>query len=153
MGKSGESKMRYTGRHTYSVDHKGRLFIPAEFRRLLRPEDEGTFVVTRGFDGSLLVYPLSIWAEFEERLRSLPYTRERVRWLLRKFVSYAERCPIDSQGRINIPAHLLEYAGIKKEALIIGLIDKIEIWNPEVYAEKEEVIEEKIEEWMEELDL
>jgi len=128
----------FNGRYTYSLENKGRLAIPAKFRRELTPEAEDTFVVTRGYDGGLALYPLDEWLRVEPALQKYSSSgTEEERWMARWFSGRAERVTFDSQGRIKIPQHLLDYAKLEKEVLIIGVLERIELWNPELY-EKEE---------------
>jgi len=121
----------------HSMDHKGRVFIPAKYRKLLVPEDNLTMVITRGLDRNLLLFPYTVWNRYVEKLLQLPYSNRDVRNRIRVLTSRAEELSIDSQGRIMLPRQLLEYAGIKKEVLFIGMLDKVELWNPEIYSEFE----------------
>jgi len=145
--------MRFIGKYSYVIDHKGRIFVPAKFRKLLTPEDNEAFIITRGFDKSLIVYPKTGWMAFEEKLRSLPYSKHNIRQVVRYFTANAEESILDTQGRIKIPPHLLSFANIEKEAVIIGTLDKMEIWSPDIYNAIEEEAEKTIEEKFEELNL
>lgn len=145
--------MSYEGRYTYSLDHKGRLFIPAKFRKRLPPEADGILVVTKGFDGCLSLYPLDEWNDrFEKWLRSLPVNRTRARRVVRWFMGNAERVPVDGQGRIKIPQHLLEHARIEGEAIIVGNLERLEVWNPKLYEDLEKKTEKNLEKDLEALD-
>ncbi len=143
----------YEGTYTYSLDHKGRLFIPAEFRKRLPPEANGTLVATKGYDGCISLFPLDKWGELEKSLRSLPVNKMRVRVVLRTLLSRARRIPIDSQGRIKIPQDLLDYANLTDEAVIIGALDWIEVWSPEAYKEWDKEAESNFAEYLESLNL
>ena len=145
--------MKFIGKYSYMVDHKGRIFVPAKFRKILSPDDEETFIITRGFDKSLVVYPRTGWKEFEEKLKELPYFKQNIRQVVRYFTANAEESVLDSQGRIKVPPHLLDFAEIKKDVIVIGALDKIEIWNPELYRKMEEETEQSIEDKFEELNL
>ena len=123
----------FKGQFHYSLDAKGRLNIPAKFRRALAPEANETFVAIRGFDPCLFLYPLDEWKKFEDKLRQLPTNKERNRRFLRMITSNASEDRCDKQGRISIPADLLKTAQVQKEVLILGVLDRIEIWNPDVY--------------------
>ena len=131
--------MGYIGEALHSMDHKGRVFIPAKYRKLLVPEDNLTMVITRGLDRNLLLFPYTVWNRYVEKLLQLPYSNRDVRNRIRVLTSRAEELSIDSQGRIMLPRQLLEYAGIKKEVLFIGMLVKVELWNPEIYREFEKV--------------
>ena len=128
----------YNGKYRYSLEEKGRLFIPVKFRRELSPEAEDSFVVTRGWDGCLGIYPLDGWRKVEKKLEEYPQEDARARKLVRWFSANAEVVRLDAQGRIKIPQHLLGFAGLKKEVIIIGVLNRIELWNPEVYEKEEE---------------
>jgi MraZ protein len=144
--------MSYQGTYYYSVDHKGRIAVPAKFRKVLLPEADSTYMVTKGFDKCLSLYSLDRWMDFADSLAKLPKTKKRSRNVVRWFMANAERVQVDSQGRIKIPQHLLEYASVKKDAVIIGVYDRMEIWNRKDYEENAGAVEETIEEDLESLD-
>jgi MraZ protein len=126
----------FNGTYRNRIEEKGRVAIPFRFRNLLSPKADGTLVITRGYDGCLSLYPLDKWREFEEKLSKLPTADKRARILTRWFSSNAERVKIDRQGRIKIPQYLLDFAGLNKEAVITGALNRVEIWNPESYAKQ-----------------
>ena len=112
------------GEYHHNVDEKGRLIIPSKFR-----DDIGSsFVVTRGLDGCLFVYSLVEWEKIVSKLKKLPFTKKDARTFTRFFLSSATVCEFDRQGRINLVNSLISYAGIKKECVIIGVNDRLEIW-------------------------
>ena len=123
----------FKGTYQYTIDSKGRVNIPAKFRKILPEEAEKTFVVCRGSDGCLNVYPQHEWNVFEERLRKLSWTQKDNRQLVRALLQDASESQYDAQGRISIPPQLLKMAHIKKDVLILGTLDHIELWNPEEY--------------------
>lgn len=125
----------FMGRYQHSIDHKGRTNIPARIRKSLLPEAQDTFVLTRGLEGCLFAYPLDEWKATVERLKSLQMTQANARFFVRMLMSNAAETTLDNQGRIAIPQHLMEIAGLQKDALIIGMIDKLEIWNPDRYTD------------------
>lgn len=134
------------GEYKHSVDAKGRLFIPAK----LRDELGERFTVTRGLDKCLAVYPQSEWDVLEQRIRALPMSRARD--LQRFFFSSAFDAELDSQGRILLPAGLRAYAGLGKEATIIGASNHAEIWDTARWnAYNEDITDERIEQAMDEL--
>ncbi len=112
------------GEFHHNIDEKGRLIIPAKFRE----EIGNSFVVTRGLDGCLFVYSLVEWEKIVSKLKKLPFTKKDARIFTRFFLSAATVCEFDKQGRINIVDSLIEYAEIKKECVIIGVNDRLEIW-------------------------
>jgi MraZ protein len=117
----------FMGEYQHSIDEKGRLIIPAKFRDAL-----GTgFVLTRGLDHCLFVYPRNEWEILEAKLKALPLTRSDARQFVRFFFSGATECELDKQGRINIPATLRQYASLEKDCVIIGVSNRVEIWASE----------------------
>ena len=122
----------FTGEYHNSLDTKNRLNIPAKFRKVLDPVNARTFVITRGFDKCLVLYPLEDWSKVEEQLSKLSSIRGRHRSFVRSVTRYATSVQYDGQGRIQIPESLLGYSGIKKEVSVIGMINKIELWDPNI---------------------
>lgn len=136
--KRGEKGSMFVGEHRYSLEDKGRLFIPVEFRKELSPEAQETFVATRGYEPYIAIYPLDIWKQKEEELlKNYPQNTSDGRWMVRNFTRYAKKMKIDRQGRVNLPQHLLDYAKLIKEVLIIGVLDRIELWAPDIYDKME----------------
>ncbi len=127
--------MYFIGNDIYSVDHKGRVFIPAKFRGVLTEQDESSFYITKGFEASLLLFPLSKWNKFIEKLSEKKYSQKRIRDAIRAFSYGAERLSMDSQGRVVLPKELREYAKIEDGVFFLGAIDKVELWAPSVYEE------------------
>lgn len=115
----------FMGEFNHSIDIKGRLIIPAKFREELGE----SFVVTRGLEQCLFVYPMSEWQHIEERLKALPFTRKDARAFTRLFFSGASVCELDKQGRVSIGNGLRQYAGIDKDCVVIGVSTRLEIWD------------------------
>lgn len=140
--KGGDSRM-FMGQYQHSIDAKGRLIVPAKFR-----EDLGEhFVVTKGLDNCLFAYPREEWKVFEEKLKQLPLTNTGARKFVRFFFAGAVECELDNQGRIMVPTHLREYAGLKKDIVSIGVNNRIEIWNKESwnsYSNEEDYISNEL---------
>ena len=122
----------FTGEYNNSIDQKNRLSIPAKYRKALSPVNNGTFVLTRGFDECLVLYPLDEWKKVELQLGSLSSIKIKNRSFVRSIVRCAVHLKYDSQGRIAIPENLLKYAKIDKNVTIIGMIKKIELWSPKL---------------------
>ena len=115
------------GEYEHSLDVKVRLILPAKIR-----EDMGDkFIVTKGLDGCLFGFSQNEWTNFEEKLKTLPLTNKNARDFVRFFLSGATECEIDKQGRFLITSNLREYATLEKDAIIIGVGTRIEIWNRE----------------------
>lgn len=113
------------GEYHHNIDEKGRLIIPSKFRYELGEK----FIVTRGLDGCLFVYPIAEWNKVVDKLKTLPFTKKDARAFLRFFLSGATECEFDRQGRINIASPLSNYANLEKECVIIGVNDRLEIWS------------------------
>lgn len=113
------------GEYHHSIDDKGRLIIPSKFRYDLGDK----FIVTKGLDGCLFVYPKNEWENIVSKLKVLPFTKKDARVFMRFFLSGATECEFDKQGRINITSPLAEYADLTKECVVIGVNDRLEIWD------------------------
>lgn len=137
----------FMGEFQHQLDAKGRMIVPAKFRKELTEH----FVITRGLDKCLFGYTLTEWAAIEEKLKALPLTRRDARKFMRMFFSGAVEVEMDKQGRINIPKHLMEYAGLSKEATVIGVSSRIEIWDRKLWSDFYEETEEEFETIAEEL--
>lgn len=120
----------FMGEYNHGIDAKGRIIVPAKFRESLGE----TFVVTMGLDGCLFLYPQEEWDRFAADLKSLPGSRE-ARQLQRYFMAGAALCDVDKQGRVLIPQKLRDHAGLKKEIVFVGVMNKIEIWSKERWEE------------------
>lgn len=119
----------FMGEYNHTVDAKGRLIVPSKFREQLGEE----FVVTKGLDGCLFVYDNDEWRALEEKLKSLPLTNTNARKFSRFFLAGASSCEVDKQGRILLPAVLREHAGIDKDAVLVGVGSRIEIWSKDAW--------------------
>ena len=114
----------FMGEYHHTIDDKGRLTIPSKIRYELGEE----FVVTRGLDNCLFIYPKDAWNEIILKYKDLPNTRD-ARNFMRFFLSGATLTTFDKQGRINIPSPLTAYADLIKECVIIGVDDRLEVWS------------------------
>lgn len=126
----------FQGQEIYSIDSKGRVSIPARMRKMLSAEANETFVVTRGTDDCIVAYPFDEWKKYQEKLQSLNQFDEKNRFFLRVLLMWSDEVNLDNQQRITIPKKLLEFANIDKKVLIMGMVDKIEFWNPDSFEEK-----------------
>ncbi|HEX7070441.1 MAG TPA: division/cell wall cluster transcriptional repressor MraZ [Rhodothermales bacterium] len=127
---------RFKGQAEYSVDSKGRVAIPAKMRAALSPAAKNTFTITRGIDRCIYLYAQDDWEGMEEKFSRLNAFRVEERDFLRLTMMWAEDVTFDGQGRIGIPRPLMEHAGVTDRALIIGVLDRIEIWNPDEFAKR-----------------
>ncbi|MEC1179453.1 division/cell wall cluster transcriptional repressor MraZ [Metasolibacillus meyeri] len=119
----------FMGEYVHSIDVKGRLIVPSKFRESLGE----AFVITRGLDNCIFGYPMDEWRKLEEKLKSLPMTKKDARAFARFFFSGATEVELDKQGRINIPATLVQYANLEKECVVLGVSSRIEIWAKEAW--------------------
>ena len=124
------------GEFEHSLDSKGRMILPARIR-----EDLGDkFIITKGLDGCLFGFSEKEWNNFEEKLKTLPLTNKNARDFVRFFLAGATECEIDKQGRFLIPSNLREAGKLEKEAVIIGVGTRLEIWNKDIWNSKDEEI-------------
>ena len=119
----------FMGEFQHSIDPKGRLIVPVKYR----DELGDIFVVTKGLDNCLFVYPMAEWKNMEEKLRALPFTQADARTFSRFFFSGAAECEIDKQGRILLPPPLRAYAKLDKDVVLIGVSTRVEIWDKEAW--------------------
>ena len=116
------------GEFHHNLDTKGRLILPAKIRENLGEK----FIITKGIDKCLFVYPLNEWESIIQKYRELPNTKE-ARNFMRFFLSGASECEFDRLGRINISEPLLKYASLNRECVIIGVNERLEIWNEDLW--------------------
>lgn len=119
----------FMGEFQHNIDDKGRIIIPAKFRELLGQ----SFVITRGLDHCLFIYPLEEWSLLEQKLKSLPLMKADARAFTRFFFSGAAEVELDKQGRVNVPGNLYQHARLEKECIIIGVSNRVEIWSRPVW--------------------
>ncbi len=119
----------FMGEYNHTVDAKGRLIVPSKFREQLGEE----FVVTKGLDGCLFVYENTEWKALEEKLHALPLTNANARKFSRFFLAGATTCEVFMQVRILLPAVLRDFAGIDKDAVLVGVGSRIEIWSKDAW--------------------
>ena len=124
------------GEYEHSLDVKGRLIMPAKLRQDIGEK----FIITKGLDGCLFVFSENEWLNFESKLKALPLSDKNARNFVRFFLSGAIECEIDKQGRFLIPANLREAAKLEKDAVIVGVGTRLEIWDKEVWQKCDENI-------------
>lgn len=140
----------FIGEYNHTLDNKGRMTIPSKFRESLGEE----FVITKGLDSCLFIYPKSEWEIFENKLKALPLTNKDARAFVRYFFAGAIECTLDKQGRVLIPPNLRTHSGIDKDAIVIGVSTRVEIWSSEnwkEYTEDDNLSYESIAENMQDL--
>ena len=119
------------GEFHHNIDDKGRLVIPTKYRIELGE----SFVITRGLEKCLYVYSMLEWNKLVEKLNELPFNKKDARTFLRNLYSGATVCEFDKNGRINITSPLVSYAGLTKECVIIGVNNRLEIWDETLFNE------------------
>lgn len=117
----------YIGEYNHSIDEKKRLSLPAKFRKELGK----TVIVTRGFDNCLVVYSQKKWEQVTEELKKISSNRAEGRMFSRFVLGGAVEAELDKLGRVLVPDYLKQYAGLKKDVVVCGLSDKLEIWDIE----------------------
>ncbi|MEK7818467.1 MAG: division/cell wall cluster transcriptional repressor MraZ [Bacteroidota bacterium] len=123
----------FKGSFSHTVDAKSRVNIPAKLRKNLSREAKDTFIVTRGFESCLFLYPQDEWMKLELTIRNLSSTNPQHRFMMRTLLECATEVELDGQSRVMLPKELLQFAKIESEVRMIGVLDRIEIWNPNIY--------------------
>ncbi len=123
----------FRGSFEHTVDSKGRVSVPSKFRDIIADRYEGRLVLAMDFDQCLTVYPLEEWETLEEKIKALPMMKQEVKDFMRFFFSSATECELDKQGRILIPPPHREHAGIAKNVMMVGIMNKIEIWDAKAW--------------------
>lgn len=131
----------FYGVHAHKLDSKNRLILPAKFREGLGD----TFMITKGLDGCLSVYTQQQFDTLMENLMKLPSTKKEARLYVRAIASKATECSVDPQGRIQLPAYLIQEGGLEKEVMIVGAGSSIEIWSKDRWLAYDQEADEKFE--------
>lgn len=127
----------YKGRFTSTLDNKSRVAVPSKLRRSTPDGTPDRFILTLGLDGCLFLFPPDYWDHVMEKLTVQPFAQESVKRFSRIILSNAEDVDLDGQSRIRIPQHLIEKSELEKEVLFIGVLSRIEIWQPQKFADYE----------------
>lgn len=132
----------FMGEYNHSIGSKGRLIIPSKLR-----EDLGeSFVITKGLDGCLFIYTEKEWENIENKFREMPLTTKDARKFSRFFFAGAAKMETDKQGRILIPNSLREFALLKKDVVLVGVLDRVEIWDKDNWEHNTLVSDEDMDE-------
>jgi MraZ protein len=130
----------FRGQYSHAIDAKGRVALPSRFRESMGSDGEVRLVLTPSIsDGSIHVFPLKTWEELEAKVAKLPQFDQQVIMLRRRYVSAAVDCELDSQGRVLVPPQMREHAGILKEVVWAGVLEKIELWAQERWTKATEM--------------
>ncbi|OQY07504.1 MAG: cell division/cell wall cluster transcriptional repressor MraZ [Fusobacteriia bacterium 4572_132] len=128
----------FMGEYNHKVDNKNRIMLPSKFREQFENQE---FVLTRGLDNCIFMYPIEEWKLLEEKIKELPLTKKDARAFVRFLFSGALNDILDKQGRIKLSENLKVYAKIEKDVVITGALNRIEIWSKEnwdIYMKKAE---------------
>jgi len=137
----GRLEQMFLGRFEHTIDDKGRVTIPSHFRAALA----AGMVITRGIDGCLFVFPIARWEQLSDKFEQMPtITQEETRSLVRFFFTEAIDCLPDKQGRVLLPTYLRQYAHLRDQAIVAGVRDHLEVWNPEAYEQDNARLEKDV---------
>jgi len=125
----------FYGEYEHSLDKKGRVILPAKFREIAKSNYIEKFFITRGLDSCLFMFTEEEWKTQETRFKSISFTKSQSRKFNRLYFAGAQEVIFDRQGRILIPKYLKDFAGIKRDVMIIGVSNRIEIWDLEKWRE------------------
>jgi MraZ protein len=125
----------FYGEYLHSIDRKGRLILPAKFREIAKGNFIEKFFVTRGLDKCLFMFSEEEWRSQEQKFKAIPFTKQQARTFNRLYFSGAVEVIIDKQGRILLPQYLKDFAEIKREVMIVGVSNRIEIWAKDKWQE------------------
>ena len=119
----------FYGEYTHTVDRKGRLILPSKFREVCKENSVEKFFITRGLDKCIFMFAEEEWRVQEQKFKTMSFTQQQARSFNRMFFSGAVDVAPDRQGRFIVPQYLKDYANIKRDVIIIGISNRIEIWN------------------------
>lgn len=125
----------FYGEYSHSIDNKGRLILPSKIREVAKAHFVEKFYLTRGLDKCLFMFSEEEWRSVENKFKSMPFTRQDARRFNRLYFSGAVEVAPDKQGRILLPVYLKDFAGIKRDVVIIGVSNRVEIWSREAWNE------------------
>ncbi|MFH1318791.1 MAG: division/cell wall cluster transcriptional repressor MraZ [Candidatus Omnitrophota bacterium] len=139
------------GEFSHTLDNKDRFILPAKFREKIKSLKQKKFYITRGLDGCLFLFHQEIWVKLEEKLKSISFAKQQSRSFNRLYFSGAQEIDIDAQGRVGISDYLKEFAHINRDIIIIGVADRIEIWDQDTWNKFYQINRKKFEEAAENL--
>ena len=125
----------FYGEYIHTIDRKGRLILPARFRDACKENGIEKFFLTRGLDKCIFMFSSDEWRTQEQKFKSLSFTKQESRSFNRLFFSWAVDVVPDRQGRFIIPPYLKDYARIKRDTVVIGISNRIEIWDSKLWQE------------------
>lgn len=123
----------FYGEYSHSIDRKGRLILPSKFREVAKANFIEKFFLTRGLDKCLFMFSEEEWRSQEQKFKSISFTKQQARTFNRIYFSGAQEVIPDKQGRILLPQYLKDFAQIKRDVLIVGVSNRIEIWSKDLW--------------------
>jgi len=123
----------FVGKYFHSIDEKGRVILPASFRRALEEQGASNKIIVTGLNKCLSAYTREEWEKAVEKMKQAAAVKPEVEYVIRRMCADAAECGIDDQGRLNIPLNLKEYGKLKKEVVTVGRMYKMEIWDKELW--------------------
>jgi MraZ protein len=126
----------FSGKHYKSLDSKGRLIVPAPFREILSSNHSSKLIITNEvFDGCLCAYPVDEWQKLIDKVNGMPQTLAAIKYYMRRVIGSAVECEVDKQGRVLIAPALRQDAGLNSEVVMLGLGNRIEIWDKDALSD------------------
>lgn len=125
----------FYGEYAHTIDRKGRIILPSRFREVAKANYIERFFVTRGLDKCLFMFSEEEWHAQEQKFKGMPFTKQQARTFNRLYFSGAQEIIPDKQGRILLPTYLKDYAQIKRDVVIVGVSNRIEVWSKDKWSE------------------
>ncbi len=119
----------FVGKYSHNIDEKGRVILPASFRKALEKQGASNEIIITGMNKCLSAYTRQEWEKSVEKMKQIAEVNPEAEYIIRRMCADAAECSIDEQGRLNIPLNLKEYGGLKKEVVTVGRMNKLEIWD------------------------
>ena len=140
----------FRGQHEHTMDSKGRVSFPARYREVLSENDPtgekvDRVILTHALDGNLELYSIDRWTRFEKKLQGLSSFKKEVKYVKRLYIGSAQEVSLDSNGRLLIPKSMREYAGLERDVVWVGQIDKVELWESSAWKQMNEEAEDNTE--------
>jgi MraZ protein len=123
----------FVGKYSHNIDEKGRVILPASFRRALEEQGASNKIIITGMNKCLSMYTREEWEKSVEKMKQIAESKPEAEYVIRRMCADAVECSIDEQGRLNIPLNLKEYGGLKKEVVTVGRMNKLEIWDKKLW--------------------
>jgi MraZ protein len=133
----------FRGSSFHTIDPKGRIIIPTRFRDVIKADGAGSIMITR-MDNCLFAYTHAEWSKLEQKILDIQVKSETLRRFQRIFIGGAHDCKCDNQGRVLIPPFLKQYSRLEKEIVLVGVLDRFEIWSRENWDQENGLMEQDL---------